>query len=161
MIRLVSVTMCVGFVLAVAPRLRAQDCHLWTNWDLRGTYTVAGIGWIDLSKEVDKSLPAGYSPTAFVQAFTYDGKGGGTGWISANLGGVQFSAPVKWTYAMQADCSVRATHSFEISGVWTAPASVLWVVGGQPNDLELKGIELGTGPGSQVPQAIARRISTQ
>jgi len=47
MIRLVSVTMCVGFILAVAPRLRAQDCHLWTNWDLRGTYTVAGTGWIE------------------------------------------------------------------------------------------------------------------
>jgi hypothetical protein len=95
---------------------------------------------------VDKSLPAGYSPQAFVQAFTFDGKGSGTGWISANLGGVQFSAPVKWTYAMQADCSVQATHSFEISGVWTAPASVLWVVGGMPDDFELKGIVLGTGP---------------
>ena len=54
---------------------------------------------------------------------------------------------------MQADCSVQATHSFEISGVWTAPASVLWVVGGKPDDFELKGIVLGTGPGSQVPSS--------
>jgi len=166
--RLFSVAMFVSCVLAVAPLLRAQDCSNWTDWDLRGTYTAAGNGWIDLSKAVDKSLPAGYSPQAFVQAFTFDGKGSGTGWISSNLGGVQFSAPVKWTYAMQADCSVQGTHSFKISGVWTAPVSILWVVAGKPgapdaqsSDLELRGIILGTGPGSQVPHATARRISMQ
>jgi hypothetical protein len=59
----------------------------------------AGSGWIDLSKDVDKSLPAGYSPMAFLQAFTFDGKGGGGGWISSNFGGVQWDAPMKWTYA--------------------------------------------------------------
>lgn len=159
--RLLSVVMFVGCILPVAPQLRAQDCSKWTDWDLRGTYTVAGNGWIDLSKMVDPSLPAGYSPQAFVQAFALDGRGNGTGWISSNLGGVQFTAPVKWTYAMQADCSVQATASFKIAGVWTPPASILWVVGGMQADLELKGLVLGTGPGSQVPHATARRISMQ
>jgi hypothetical protein len=159
--RMVSVTIFLGYVLTMAPPLRAQDCSNWTNWDLRGTYTVAGNGWIDLSKVVDKSLPAGYSPQAFVQAFTFDGKGNGSGWIAANLGGVQFKAPVKWTYEMQTDCSVKATSSFNIGGAWTPPASALWVVAGKPYGLELNGIILGTGPGSEVPHATARRISMQ
>ena len=159
--RLLSVTMLVGYVVAVAPRLYAQDCSTWTNWDLRGTYTGLGHGWIDLSKEVNKSLPAGYSPQAFLQAFSYDGRGNGTGWITSNLGGVHFHAQVRWTYEVQADCSVRIANSFKIGDVWTKPNTGLWVVSGKPENLELSGLLLGTGPGSSVPHMIARRISTQ
>lgn len=159
--RLVSVTMFVGCVLAVAPQLGAQDCSNWTNFDLRGTYTLVGGGWVDLSKEVDPNLPKGYSPQAFVQAFVLDGRGSGTGWISANFGGVQFNAQVRWTYAMQADCSVKGTHSFNISGVWSPPSAVIWVIAGKRDDLELNGFVLGTGPGLGVSHATARRISMQ
>ena len=160
MYRLISLATLIVCLLAVVP-LGAQDCRNWSDWDLRGTYTAAGSGWINLAKEVDPGLPAGYSPQAFVQAFTFDGKGGGSGWISSNLGGVQFNAEVKWTYSMQPDCSVKGTHSFKIGGQWTAPNAVLWVISGhgQSGDLELRGIILGAGPGSSVPHATARRIS--
>lgn len=146
----------------VCPSAKAQDCSDWTNWDVRGTYTLVVSGWIDLSKDVNKSLPAGYSPTAGVQAFTWDGKGQGTGWISVNLGGIQFDAPVKWTYAVGADCKIQGTHSFNIGGVWTPPQKVAWVISKTADNgpvLELKGLKLGTGPGSEVTHATARRIS--
>jgi hypothetical protein len=157
--RLISVATLVLCVLAVAP-LSAQDCSNWSNSDVRGTYTAAGTGWINLSKDVDPNLPAGYSPTVLVQAFTFDGRGAGSGWISANLGGIQFNAEVKWTYAVQADCTVQATHSFKISGAWMPPSAVVWVISDPgAGGLELKGIQLGTGPGSGVTTVTARRIS--
>ena len=149
-------------LVLVAVSAKAQDCSHWTNFDLRGTYTVAGSQWIDLSKDVNPSLPAGYSPSVFVRAFTWDGKGQGTGWVSSNLGGVQFDAPDRWTYAIGADCKIQGTYSFNIGGVWTPPAKVLWVIsktGDNGQAIELKGFELGTGPGSAVAQATAIRIS--
>lgn len=146
-------------VLAVAP-LSAQGCSSFSNWDLRGTYTAAGTGWIDLSKDIDPNLPKGFSPSVLVQVFTLDGIGGGSGWISANLAGIQFDAEVKWTYAVQADCSVKGTHSFKIGGVWGPANQVVWVISdlGQ-GGLELKGISLGNGLGSGVTTVTARRIS--
>ena len=162
--RLVLVAMLVGGVLGTASRLGAQDCSNLTNWDLRGTYTFWGNGWMDLSKTFDKSLPAGYSPLAFVQAFTFDGKGGGTGWISGNAGGVQFDAQMKWTYDLQADCSIRGTQSLKKGGVWAPPISVMWVISNIKGTsletlIELTGFIRGEGPGSQVPHGTARRIS--
>ena len=159
--RLISVTMVVGCVLAVAPGLRAQDCSSINDWQLRGTYTFWGSGWTDLSKSFDKSLPAGYSPMAFLQAFTFDGKGNGAGWISGNAGGFQFDFPMKFTYAVQPDCSIRGTTSFNIGGVWTPPTAVMWVISDTRGTLELSGYIRGTGPGSQVPHGTARRIMIQ
>jgi hypothetical protein len=150
---------CFAVFCVLAAPLRAQSCN-WSNWDLRGGYTAAGTGWNDLSKDVDPNLPKGYSPSVLVQGFNWDGIGGGSGWISANLGGIQFDAEVKWTYAVQADCSIKGTHSFKILGVWGPQSPVVWVISdlGQ-GGLELKGIQRGTGPGSGVTTVTARRIS--
>jgi len=158
---LVAVTMLVGCLVTGASRLGAQDCSNLGNWDLRGTYTFWGNGWIDLSRDVDPSLPKGYSPFAFLQGFVFDGKGGGTGWFSSNFGGVQLDAPMRWTYAVHADCSVRGTQSFFLNGAWTPPISVIWVIAYNGNDLELNGFIQGSGPGSQVPHGTARRMSTR
>ena len=50
-------------VLSALPAVKAQDCSDWSNWDLRGTYTFWGSGWIDLSKNFDPSLPGGVQPS--------------------------------------------------------------------------------------------------
>ena len=57
-----SLTLAAG-ILTFLPALRAQDCSNWTNFDLRGTYTLTESGFIDLSKAFPGSgLPSGLSP---------------------------------------------------------------------------------------------------
>ena len=139
------------------PGLMAQNCSNWDNWSVRGTYTVTGNGWIDLAR--DPSQSKGYSPQVFVQAFTLDGRGGGTGWIQSNLGGIDFQAKVKWTYSVQADCKITGTSSYFVNGAWTAPNTLSWVISSHNADLKLSGIMVGAGPGSGVAQATATRLS--
>ncbi len=53
-------------LLAFSPASRGQNCSNLTDYDVRGTYTVSGSGWIDLSKFLAgiPGLPA--LPTGFV-----------------------------------------------------------------------------------------------
>jgi len=158
---LVSATMFATCLLAVSPGGRAQDCNNWTNMHLRGTYTMAGSGWIDLSK-LDAGLPTGTVPMSWVGANTMDGKGGGAGWVSLNAGGIQVTIElVNKTYAVKADCSVEESFYMKIKelGKTIGPAYRLVVIGGSPGALELHGIFLGGGPGTPVDLFTARRIS--
>lgn len=98
--------------------------------------------------------PAGLRP-----GVVFDGQGGGTGWIVSNLGGIDFQAKVKWTYSVQADCRIVATHSFYINGNWSPPNKLVMVISGQNDRLKLKGIMAGAGPGFSVAQATALRLS--
>ncbi len=164
--RFVSVVMFAMWLLALSPVVRAQECRNWTNWDLRGTYTMSGSGWIDLSK-VAPGLPAGFTPMSWVGLERLDGHGGATGWVSANAGGVQLNFEfVNKTYAVQADCSVQVTYSMkvkEMGGAIIGPSSRLFVIQGTPGEpwgsLELDGILVGAGPGTGVDLMVAHRIS--
>lgn len=161
--RLVSVTMFAACLLASSPVVRAQDCSNWSNYDLRGTYTMSGSGWIDLSKLV-ATLPAGTIPMSWVGADMWDGKGGGTGWVSVNAGGVQLTVQlVGKVYAVKADCSVQESFSMKIKelGITLGPFSRLLVIGGTPEALEVYGMFVGAGPGSGVDLMVAHRISMQ
>lgn len=70
--QLVTISAVFGFLLA--PQAGAQNCSAWDNWSVRGTYTAQGAGSIDLAKEVNSTLPKGYSPQAFVQGLSSTGK---------------------------------------------------------------------------------------
>lgn len=160
---LVSITMLAACLLTLAQATYAQDCSSWTNYDLRGTYAMTGSGWIDLSKVV-ASLPAGTIPMSFVGAKTFNGLGGGAGWVTFNAGGAQFTADfVNLTYQVKSDCSVTATYSLKIRelGITVGPVSRVLVVGGTWAQLELLGIQAGAGPGTQVDNIVERRFSMQ
>ncbi len=170
--QLVSATLLATCFLAVSPVIQAQSCSNWSNWDLRGTYTLSGHGYIDLSRAfAGMGLPSGWTPAFWVGIQTLDGKGGGAGWISFNYGGNQLTADfVGYTYSMQADCSVQASFrlKFRELGTTSAPQTRLGVVIPRPNgesDLEID--SLGVGPALGTPAApscnvdVKRRISMQ
>ncbi len=160
---LVSLTVLTALVLALSPVSSAQDCSGWSNWDLRGTYTMSGSGWIDLSKLVP-TLPAGSVPMTWAGAHTYNGLGGGGGWVAVNAGGVQMSITfVNLTYQMNADCSVAVSYSMKVKelGTTIGPSSRILVVGGNAGALELHGITVGLGPGSPLDLLNSQRISMQ
>jgi len=161
---LVSFAVFAAWILAGPSGVRAQNCGAWTNWDLRGTYTSSGSGWIDLSKIVP-ALPSGTIPMSWAGAHTYNGTGGGSGWVSLNAGGVQMSITfVNLTYQMNADCSVAVSYSMkvkELNNATIGPVSRVLVVGGNPGALELHGISVGAGPGTPVDRLSSQRISMQ
>ncbi len=144
--RLIAAMMLTTFVLAVCAQ--AQDCSDWTNWDVRGTYTAAG-------QRLD-------APDSWVGAIALNGTGGGTGWVSANNAGIQVNVQlVDLTYSVKADCSVQMTVSMKIKelGITVGPLSRIMVIMGKAEDLEVRGMWVGTGPGSEVDTFVARRIS--
>jgi hypothetical protein len=64
--------MFAGCLVILSAAVQAQDCSNWSNWDLRGTYTMSGSGFIDLSKVLPGSgLPSGMIPMTWVGAHTY------------------------------------------------------------------------------------------
>ena len=162
--RIVWMIMLSACLLAVAPVVQAQDCSSWTNWDLRGTYTFSGNGYIDLSKFVP-GAPSGMIPMTWASAKVWDGAGGGHGWVKLNAGGMQLTITIpSLTYAMQADCSVQETFSMtvkELGGMTLGPISRLFVVVPKPDSLQLLGIFTGSGPGSPLDLLVAQRISMQ
>lgn len=161
--RLVSLTIFAAYVLLVSPQAKAQDCSDWSNFDLRGTYAMSGSGWIDLSKLVS-TLPGGTIPMSWVGAVSYNGRGGGTGWVALNAGGVQMSIEfVNLAYQVKADCSVAVSYSMKVKelGATLGPASRLLVVGGRGAALDLYGIQVGAGPGMPVDLMTLHRISMQ
>jgi hypothetical protein len=180
--RIVSVAI-FACLLAISPAVRAQSCSYLTNYDLRGTYTMSGSGWVDLSKFLAgipglPPLPAGFIPMSWVGTETLDGVGGGNGWVSFNGGGNQMSASfVNKKYSIQPDCTVQASFSLKINGLpgnpVIGPFSRLMVPvvkyegfsSWMPWVLELHMIWQGTAPGTPtgpvVDSAIAHRISMQ
>jgi hypothetical protein len=167
--RLVSVTMVATCLLVFSPAVTAQDCSNWSNSTVQGTYTMSGSGFIDLSKVLPgMGLPSGLIPMSWVGAHTYDGSGGGTGWVSFNAGGSQLNAQlVGLTYAMQSDCSLQSTFSMKVKelGITVGPFPRLEVVVTKPGALELHMILVGNGPGKPpaagLDLGVAYRISTQ
>lgn len=181
--RIVSLAMFVACLLAVSPVVRAQDCSNWSNADLRGTYTMSGSGWIDLSKFLAgipglPPLPTGFIPMSWVGVVTLDGAGGGGGWVSFNGGGNQMSASiVNKKYSIKPDCTIQESFSLKINEL---PPSVppigpitrlvvpvvkqegwRWM----PPALELHMIWQGTAPGTPtgpgIDSGVAYRISLQ
>jgi len=173
--RIVSVAMFAAGLLAVSEGARAQDCSNLTNYDLRGTYTMSGSGWIDLSKMLAgvpglPTLPTGFIPLSWVGAPTWNGAGGGGGWVSVNAGGNQMSASfVGMKYSIKSDCSIQASFSMkinELGGITIGPFPRLMVPVVKPDGaLELRMIFLGTPPGAptgpSVDSGVAYRISLQ
>ena len=166
--RLASVAMMTVCFLAAAPGLSAQDCSGWNNSHLRGTWTMTGSGYIDLSQLVTGNpagLPSGMIPMTWVGAHTYDGAGGGSGWVIMNAGGAQINAQLNpITYAVNADCSVNITFSMkakQLPGVTIGPVSRVLVISGRMDALELHGILVGAGPGTWLDLMTSRRISMQ
>ena len=165
-----ATTFAVCLMTVVAPAW-AQDCSNWNNSYLAGTYTMSGSGYVDPSRFLPgMGLPSGAVPMFWVGAFTLDGSGGGSGWVSSNAGGSQLSTQlVGVKYSMQPDCSVQMSFSSKIKelGVTVGPIQRLMVVVPKPGtlELELHMIVVGSGPGqppgSQFDLGVAHRISRQ
>jgi hypothetical protein len=180
--QLVSVTILGACLLAIAAVASAQDCSTLTNYALRGSYTMSGSGWVDLSKLLAgvpglPPLPTGFAPVSWVGAFTFNGTGGGTGWAYHNSGGFQMSGPlVGLKYAINnADCSIHASFSVksnELPGVTAGPFSLLMVPvlkqdgmwwGAPALELHMTtgGAAPGAPPAGLVQSGVAYRISMQ
>jgi hypothetical protein len=128
-----------------------------------------GSGYIDLSKVFPgQGFPSGLVPTSWVGAKSYDGRGGGTGWVSINIGGSQLSGQfVDFKYSVNPDCSVQTSQSLKVKelGVTIGPLLRRGVIAGKMEDLEIRSMALGTpfgtGPGASLDSGMLRRISMQ
>ena len=157
----------VGCILTALPAVKAQDCSNWTNWALRGTYTMSGSGFSDTMGL--PGLPTGTAPMFWVGAFTFDGAGSGTGWVSMNVSGTRLRIQlVDMKYSMQPDCSVQWTSSLKFLdlGVISPTYNRLAVVVPKPGgELELhmvfRGYPVGTTPATAYDIGVAHRISMQ
>ena len=181
--RLVSVAALGALLLAISPEAKAQNCSSLSDYDVRGTYTVSGSGWIDLTKFLAgipglPPLPTGFVPTSWVAAVTWNGSGGGGGWVSISGGGNQMSAQlVGLKYSVKPDCSAQMTFSMKVNELppnvpALGPFTRLMVpvvkhdgMWWAPSDLEFLVIWQGTAPGAPtapvVDSAVAHRISMQ
>ncbi len=168
----VSIPMFLACVLVATSVASAQNCSKWTNWYLRGTYTMSGTGYIDLSKVLPGlGLPQGPIPMYWVGAHTYDGQGGGTGWLVLNAGGSQMHTKlVGKSYAVQPDCSVQETFSLEIqeTGATIGPFQRVGVIAPTPYNpwaldvyMILGGSEPGNPPAPAFDGGVAHRISLE
>jgi hypothetical protein len=167
--RTLAVSILAACVPALAPAIQAQDCSSLTNWNLRGTYAMHGSGWIDLSKVITAPppgipLPSGSIPTSWVGVHSMDGKGGGSGWIAMNAGGVQLTLDfVNFTVTVNPDCSVQTVATLKIRelGITIGPIARVLVIARTPGQMELFGILAGAGPGTGGDSMTGRRISMQ
>lgn len=165
--RLVSVTMFTACLPAVAQGVSAEDCSGWNNSHLRGTYTMTGSGYKDLAKLIagnPANLPSGMTPMSWVGAYSIDGAGGVSGWVTVNAGGLQLTAQFSGSYAVKADCSVTINYTMkakEIPRITLGPYTRLAVIGGKMDALELNGILLGEGPATELDTFNSRRISME
>jgi hypothetical protein len=152
---------------AFAPAVRAQDCSSWNNLRLTGTYTMSGNGSGDLSRIAPGlGFPSGNTPMYWVGAFTFDGAGGGGGWVSLNVAGSQMKVQLTdFKYSMQTDCSVQWTFSMKQKelGITLGPIQRLMVVVQKADALELHMITSGSGFGQPPAPAfdlgVAYRVS--
>lgn len=167
----ISATLLAICFLAASPVLEAQDCSNWTTWDIRGSYTLSGSGYIDLSKTFPGlGLPSGMSPFYWVGGHTLDGLGGEStpGWISFNMGGYQINAQfVDYRYSMKSNCSVVFTFRLKLTdlGVTTGPQTSLKVIVMKGGELQLDSITvgnpLGTPAAASLGLEVMHRISMQ
>ena len=178
--RAISVAIIAACFLTISAVAQTQSCSTWTNYDLRGTYTMTGSGYIDLSKALSgipglPPMPSGLIPMSWAGITTFDGAGNGSGWIVFNAGGTQMSASfVNKKYSLQPDCSISVTYSAkinELNGLTVGPFAHLMVAVVKPagtsmaQALELHMISMGTAPGAPtapvVDTGVAYRISMQ
>jgi hypothetical protein len=155
-------------LLAVPAALNAQDCSGWQNWRVRGTYVMHGSGYVDMAKTLPGlGLPSGMVPMTWVGAHTYDGAGGGTGWVIFNAAGSQLTAKlVDMSYSVKSDCSVQASFSMQIPGLGTfGPFARVYVIVPKQDGLEMHMMFAGTAPGqppgAAIDSGVAYRISVQ
>jgi hypothetical protein len=97
-------------------------------------------------------FPSENSPMYWVGAFTFDGAGGGGGWVSLNAAGSQMRIQLTDVkYSMQSDCSVQWTFSMKLKelGITLGPIQRLMVVVLKTDALELHMITAGSGFGQQ------------
>jgi len=169
--RIVSIAMFAAGLLAVSAVVQAQDCSSMGNSDLRGTYTMAGSGFIDLSKAAPgvPGMPTGLIPMSWVGAHTWNGAGGGGGWVYINAGGTGMSASfVGLKYSIKSDCSIQESFSMKINelGITIGPFPRLLVPVVKPDgSLELHMIFQGPPPGAPagpgLDSGVSYRISLQ
>ena len=173
--RFVTVTMWSTCLLAAAPVVGAQDFSNISNYDLRGTYTMSGSGYVDLSMFFQgvpglPPLPTGYVPMSWVGAHTYDGAGGGTGWVTFVAAGTQMTAKLTdMKYSIKPDCSLAGSFSMQINelqGLKIGPFSRVQVVVMKPGSaveihMMFAGTAPGMPPGAGLDSGVAYRISVQ
>jgi hypothetical protein len=98
--------------IIVSARARKAKATSWLPADqkctcsdqvLRGTYIIWSSGWgPDL-----QNTPGKFVPFNSVARVTYDGKGGGEGFIVGNVGGTALKATLTETYKVNPDCTVN------------------------------------------------------
>jgi hypothetical protein len=150
-------------LLWVAAPVHAQDGSTCSLWAMRGTYAFSATAWQDLSV-MNPSLPKGYAPVSIVGAFAVNAGGELTGWATVNAGGIPMTVEFvdSRVSTPKADCRVAMTFSMKIKeygDVIDGPYSYTGVIAGDPSSLEIVFMMLGTGPGSHVELARAKRIS--
>jgi len=179
--RILFVTMLGACLLAISPVAKAQDCSNISNYDLRGTYTMSGSGYVDLSKFFQgvpglPPMPSGFVPMSWVGAHTYDGVGGGTGWVTFVAAGTQMTAKLTdMKYSIKPDCSLSGSFSMQINelqGLKIGPISRVQVVVINPDvmpwmppavevHMMFAGGAPGAPAGAAVDSGVAHRISLQ
>jgi hypothetical protein len=158
--RILAVAVLAACVLVLSPSAAAQ-C---TTGSLRGTYALACNGWTDLST-LDPSLPKGYAPASHVGVLKLDGAGNGSGWHASNMGGLPLTIDiVNLTYKVKDDCTVEATYSMKIRdvGLTLGPITrILVAIPAFPTgfDMEMRGVNVGAGPGQDVTPCELKRFS--
>jgi hypothetical protein len=90
------VVVATSWLMADQPRCTCSDEVL------RGTYIIWSSGWgPDL-----QNTPGKFVPFNSVARVTYDGKGGGEGFIVGNVGGTALKATLVESYKVNPDCTV-------------------------------------------------------
>jgi hypothetical protein len=161
--RLFATGALISCALAICPNLKAQwGCSALSDWNLRGTWSISGSGWKDLSK-IAPTLPPGMVPIAYVGIAKLDGMGAASGWLSMNLGGQQVSVEfINFAVHLKPDCTALATYSYKIKelGITAGPEKRLLVLTGDMVKLQYDSVVIGTGPSTSVDSCVVRRIFT-
>jgi hypothetical protein len=168
--RFVSVAILSACLLVLVPVARAQNCSNLSNLDLRGTYIMYGSGWLDLSKMLAgipglPPMPTGFAPMTWVGAHTWNGQGGGGGWVSINSGGMHMTAKfVNLQYSLQPDCSIQVSFFIKINELPAAvppvgPIYRVMVPVWTHDTMELHMIMQGAVPGAPTAGAVDSGVS--
>jgi hypothetical protein len=161
--RILAIALLAACVVVLSPNLAAQCSEA----SLRGTYCLSCNGWADLST-LNPSLPKGYVPASHVGVLKLDGAGHGSGWHASNMGGLPLTMDiVDLTYKVKEDCTVESTYSLKIRelGVTIGPMTRILVAGPSvPNpygehEVEMRGLNVGTGLGQDVTPCELKRMS--
>ena len=161
--RVLAVALLAACVLLFSPNLAAQ-CNIGS---FRGTYCLSCNGWTDLST-LNPNLPKGYAPASHLGILKLDGAGHGSGWHTSNMGGLALTMDiVDLTYTVNDDCAVQTTYSLRIRELGVTMGPVTRVLVGVPSlpsgsagyGMEMKGLNVGAGPGQDVTPCELKLIS--